>query len=129
MRYFPLSENGGLILNDEDLPLTIQHDPDTEVMTWVFGQGKPTIFNARAAEDYIRLIEGYPEWIHKPHPKNLAECEYKASLTPFSKKRMPEPGSITTPFDAMLADGWEQLLKKDEPTPLTGYDEKRGEAI
>ena len=130
MRYFPLSENGGLILDANDLPLTIVHDPETEVMTWRFGQGKPTIFNREAAERWIKIIEDYPEWIHVKHPVNIAARYNLINLPAHSAKRRKAEELEASPLlDNMLAIGWETLLKAtDEPKPITGIAEN-GEPI
>lgn len=122
MRYFPLSDTRGLILNDEDQALTIHHDPDTEVMTWVFGEGKPTVFNRQSAEDYIEIITDYPEWIAVPHPQNEAIRQAAAAILDSNVK-----GARYRNAEKIIADISARM--NQSPQPLTGRDEYTGEAI
>lgn len=128
MTYAPITATKGVILNEDDEALTINHDPVTEIMTWVWDMKEvPTLFNREAAESTIAEILKNPQGFAKPHPQNIAARLAITSPKEFAKRdaaiRFEER---QFGFSRFVEEGLKVLQNKVKP--LTGYT-STGEAI
>ena len=103
MKYLPLSEQRGVIVNDKDEYLVICHCADTNMQTWEWHTKdiKPTLFNPKAAYEHIDLITAHPAGIHKEHPTHAAKRASRLAENPKSKARSP---LIDTGFSNILPE-------------------------